>query len=157
MYAFLLDPKKRTTKEDGPAIKVFEPSLQTDFKEVRFSLSADPSEIICINDILREISGGDGYGSGYLKGMKTWQNSFQNYTEKLTILLSRLESKDPISSEELRQIKEIVINFPSEFAEINSLTLEEKFITANIMNTMTSIFKFSRIHEKLVNQTQTKK
>lgn len=149
MYAFLLDPKKRTTREDGPAIKVFEPSLLTEFKEVRYSLAADPSEVICINDILREVSGGDGYGSGYLKGMKTWQSSFQNYTEKLFFLLSRLESKEPVTSEELRQIKEIVINFPSDFAEVNSLTLEEKFITANVMNTMSSIFKFSRVHEKL--------
>ena len=152
LFALVIDPESPTSKEKGVAIRVLEPSLQNDYKDMKYVISADSSEIICINDIIREVSGGDGSGSGYSRGMRSWHNSFKNYIEKLQALVMKLESGKPMSNEELRLAKEIAINYPSGFAEDNSKSLEEKFITTNMTNLLTSVFKFSRISDSLISE-----
>jgi soluble cytochrome b562 len=151
LYALVFNPLAKVTKEQGLPLKVYEMAAhEKKFKTVQNTLVADPGEVICINDLLKEVAGASSSESGYAKGMKGWQNSFQNYIEKLQVIEKRLRAGS-LSKEELRQVKEIIINFPSSFAEDNSATLEEKFITANIVNLMTSVYKFSRTQDKTLN------
>lgn len=134
----------KASRERGLPMEVFE-SVSHDkrLRNVPFSILSSQSEIICINDLLKEISGQSYGGSGYARGMKTWHQSFKTYVEKLESIERLLNSDAELTPDQLRQIKEIVINFPENFAEENRGSLEEKFITTNLANLMTSVVKSS--------------
>jgi uncharacterized protein YukE len=117
---------------------------------VPYSILASQSEIICINDLLKEVSGQSFGGSGFARGMKTWHQALKTYVSKLEKIEKLLNSGEELTHDQLRQIKEIAINYPENFAEETSETLEEKFILTNLSNLMTSVVKSS------FNQTQLK-
>lgn len=82
--------------------------------------------------------------------MKTWHQALKTYVSKLEKIEKLLNSGEELTHDQLRQIKEIAINYPENFAEETSETLEEKFILTNLSNLMTSVVKSS------FNQTQLK-
>jgi hypothetical protein len=132
----------KASRDRGLPLEIYESvSHEKKLRSVPFSILASPSEIICVNDMLKEISGQSLGGSGFVRGMKSWSHSFNTYVQKLEVIERLLSSGTPLTPDQLRQIKEIVINFPENFAEESSETLEEKFITTNMANLMTSVLK----------------
>lgn len=142
--AFVFNIESKLGKEHPLDANVYEQNnLEKATYQLQWRVEADKCEIIVINDLIKEISGNqsDG-GSGYVKGMKTWSNSFDIYLEKLSNaerqLLSGEMQKNP---ERLRLLKEAIINFPQNLIIDTAGSLEQKFITADIMNLMTTVFK----------------
>ena len=128
----------KASRDRGLPLEIYESvSHEKKLRSVPFSILASPSEIICVNDMLKEISGQSLGGSGFVRGMKSWSHSFNTYVQKLEVIERLLSSGTPLTPDQLRQIKEIIINFPEESSE----TLEEKFITTNMANLMTSVLK----------------
>lgn len=144
LFAVVFSPEIRSSREKGLPFEVYESvSHEKKLRQVSFSILASQSEIICINDLLKEISGQSIGGSGFVRGMKTWSQSYKTYVQKLEQLEKLLESDKDLSADQLRQIKEIVINYPDNFAEQSGETMEEKFIMTNLANLMTSSIKSS--------------
>jgi JAB1/Mov34/MPN/PAD-1 ubiquitin protease len=119
------------------------------FRHITHTIAADPSEIVCINDLLREASGSSSTQSGYAKGMRSWQQSFDNYIERLRKLEAKLAGDASMSAEELRLAKEVVINFPKHYGRENHQTLQEKFITVDTVNLLATALKQSNVQEEL--------
>jgi hypothetical protein len=127
------------------------------FREVSHFVTANNSEIICINDVLKAVSGGEDKGSSYVKGMKTWTNSFDSYFDKLVELQTLLQSNQNLSEDQLRSIKEVIINFPSNILEESRGSFEDKLVTANIMNTLSTVFNYSNTVREIMVKTNEKK
>ena len=151
--ALIFNIKHTITKETGLDIKIYEENiLEKSLKEIGYKVEADKSEIICINDLFKEISGSqaDG-GSGFVKGMKTWRNSFDTYLEKLKLaeelLLQGEMQKD---TERMRLLKEAVINFPQNMVVDTAESLEAKFVTADVMNLMSTVFKRKAVTQRMI-------
>lgn len=110
--------------------------------EVKYSLEADKMEIICINDILNAQNGAQSNISGFASGMKNWVNSFDKYIQKLEMAIALLKSPDVMKdTDKLRQINEVIINLPNDFAEEGAISFERKLATTNVMNLLTIALK----------------
>ena len=164
LFGAVFDPSKQITKANGLPLLVAEatqgdankqsssPSdakVEQTFRLIPHTIAADPSEIVCINDLLREASGSSSGQSGYAKGMRSWQQSFDNYIDRLKQLESKLGGKGELGAEGLRLAKEVVINFPKHFGRENHQTLREKFITVDTVNLLAAALKQSSAQEEL--------
>lgn len=153
LFALIFCPFTKPSVDKGIPLKVFEHiTHEKRFREVLANVKANPSEIICANDLLKEISGASIGGSGFVRGMKSWKGSFENYLSKLQKIQRLLESDVEIDPEQLRQVKEVVINFPKHFSEENRDSLEEKFITTNISNLLASVLKANQCQTALASR-----
>lgn len=154
----MLNPDAPVTKGDGIPMKAYEfYAPQKSFREIAHVVTANNSEIICINDVLKAVSGGEDRGSSYVKGMKTWTNSFDSYFDKLVALQTHLQSNQNLSADQLRSFKEVIINFPSNILEESRGSFEDKLVTANIMNTLSTVFSYSNTVREIMAKPTDKK
>lgn len=140
-----------STANDGPKPTGTsgEPTKEQNFRRIPHTIAADQSEIVCINDLLREVAGNAAGQSGYAKGMRSWQQSFDNYIGRLKQLESRLAGPDALSAEDLRLAKEVVINFPGLYARQNQQAFQDKAVVVDTVNLLAAALKQSAFQEEL--------
>ena len=99
--------------------------------------------------MLKEVSGVSLGGSGFVRGFKSWHSSFDNYLRKLEKLERLLASDACLSPEQLRQVKEVAVNYPHHFAADHGPGLQAKFATANTANLLAAVLRTQGIQDEL--------
>ena len=151
LFALVLDPYSAPNTDNQVPLSVFEwVSHDKKFRRVPSHVRANSSEIICANDLLKELSGASLGGSGFVRGFKSWHGSFHNYQTKLQKLEQLLSTDTPLSQEHLRQAKEVVINYPSHFTDDHGTSLQAKFTTANTASLLAAVLKAQQTQNMLV-------
>lgn len=153
LFSLIYCPYLKTSADGGIPLKVVEYlTHEKRFREVVANIKANPSEIVCANDLIKAITETSTHDSKFVRGMKSWKGSFENYLSKLEKIERLLESDSQVTDEDLRQIKEIVINYPKQFSEDGSESLEDKFITTNISNLLAAVLKSYQSQTTLANR-----
>lgn len=151
LFVLVFDPYSAPNTDNQVPLSVFEwVSHDKKFRKVQSHVQANPSEIICANDLLKEVSGASLGGSGFVRGFKSWHGSFHNYQTKLQKLEQMLFGDTVLSHEQLRQIKEVVINYPRDFTDDHGASLQAKFTTANTVSLLASVLKAQQTQDRLV-------